>query len=48
VRGDAELLPFRDRSFAGAYATWAYFFSREWDPTLGIEELHRAVRPGGP
>ena len=48
VRGDAELLPFRDGCFAGAYATWAYFFSREWDPTLGIEELHRAVMPGGP
>ncbi|MGH2525853.1 MAG: class I SAM-dependent methyltransferase [Actinomycetota bacterium] len=28
VRGDAELLPFRDGSFADAYATWAYFFSR--------------------
>ena len=40
VRGDAELLSFRDRSFAGAYATWAYFFSREWDPTPGIDELH--------
>jgi SAM-dependent methyltransferase len=48
VRGDAELLPFRDGSFAGAYATWAYFFSREWDPTPGIDELHRAVTPGGP
>lgn len=48
VRGDAELLPFRDGSFAGAYATWAYFFSREWDPTPGIDELHRAVMPGGP
>jgi SAM-dependent methyltransferase len=48
VRGDAELLPFRDESFAGAYATWAYFFSREWDPTPGIDELHRAVTSGGP
>jgi ubiquinone/menaquinone biosynthesis C-methylase UbiE len=48
VRGDAELLPSRDESIAGAYATCAYFFSREWDPMLGIEELHRAVMPGGP
>ena len=48
VRGDAEFLPFRDGSFAGAYATWAYFFSREWDPTPGIDELHRAVTSGGP
>ena len=48
VRGDAEFLPLRDGSFAGAYATWAYFFSREWDPTPGIDELHRAVTSGGP
>jgi SAM-dependent methyltransferase len=47
VRGDAEFLPFVDGSFAGAYATWAYFFSREWDPTPGIEELHRVVTAGG-
>jgi SAM-dependent methyltransferase len=48
VRGDAEFLPFRDGSFAGAYATWAYFFSRDWDPTPGIDELHRVVTAGGP
>jgi SAM-dependent methyltransferase len=48
VRGDAEHLPFADASFEGAYATWAYFFSRDWDPTPGISELDRVVRPGGP
>jgi ubiquinone/menaquinone biosynthesis C-methylase UbiE len=48
VRGDAEHLPFADESFDGAYATWAYFFSRGWDPTPGIDELHRVVRGGGP
>jgi SAM-dependent methyltransferase len=48
VLGDAELLPFQGGSFAGAYATWAYFFSREWDPTPGIDELHRVVTAGGP
>jgi SAM-dependent methyltransferase len=48
VRGDAEHLPFADVSFDGAYATWAYFFSRDWDPTPGIEELDRVVRAGGP
>lgn len=48
VRGEAEHLPFADASFEGAYATWAYFFSREWDPTPGIRELDRVVQPGGP
>jgi SAM-dependent methyltransferase len=48
VQGDAEHLPFVDASFDGAYATWAYFFSRDWDPTPGVRELDRVVRPGGP
>jgi SAM-dependent methyltransferase len=48
VRGEAEFMPFRDGSFDGAYATWAYFFSRDWDPTPGIDELHRVVIAGGP
>ena len=48
VRGDAEHLPFAEASFDGAYATWAYFFSRDWDPTPGIAELDRVVRSGGP
>ena len=48
VRGDAEHLPFATASFDAAYATWAYFFSRGWDPAPGIAELHRVVRPGGP
>ena len=47
VRGEAEQLPFVERAFDGAYATWAYFFSRDWDPTPGIAELDRVVRPGG-
>lgn len=47
VRGDAEQLPFADGMFDAAYATWAYFFSRDWDPTPGITELDRVVRPGG-
>jgi SAM-dependent methyltransferase len=48
VRADAEHLPFRSGAFDGAYATWAYFFSRDWDPTPGLSELHRVVKPGGP
>lgn len=48
VCGEAEHLPFLEGSFDGAYATWAYFFSRDWDPTPGIQQLDRVVRPGGP
>lgn len=48
VQADAEALPFRDGALDGAYATWAYFFSRGFDPTPGIAELHRTVRGGGP
>ena len=48
VQGEAEHLPFGPATFAGAYATWAYFFSRNWDPDPGVGELHRVVRPGGP
>ena len=48
VQGEAEHLPFADGAFDAAYATWAYFFSRDWDPTPGIAELDRVVRPGGP
>jgi SAM-dependent methyltransferase len=47
VQADAEHLPFADGAFDAAYATWAYFFSRDWDPTPGLEELHRTVKPGG-
>lgn len=48
VRADAEALPFRDGALDGVYTTWAYFFSRGFDPTPGIAELHRTVRAGGP
>lgn len=48
VRADAERLPFRDGVFEAAYATWAYFFTRDWNPAPGLRELHRVVRAGGP
>lgn len=48
VQGEAERLPFADGSFGAGYATWAYFFSRDWDPEPGLRELHRVVRRGGP
>jgi SAM-dependent methyltransferase len=48
IGAEATALPFADGSLDAAYATWAYFFSRDWDPTPGIDELHRTVRGGGP
>lgn len=47
IGGEAEHLPVRDASIDAAYSTWAYFFSRNWDPTPGLRELERVVRPGG-
>lgn len=47
VRGDAEALPFADNRFAGAYATWAYFFPGSFNIQKGVEEAERVVRPGG-
>jgi len=48
VQADAEYVPFGDGVFDGAYVTWAYCFSRDWDPTPGLSEPHRVVRRGGP
>lgn len=45
--GEAEHLPLRPSSVDAAYSTWAYFFSRNWDPTPGLRELDLVVRPGG-
>jgi SAM-dependent methyltransferase len=48
VGGEAERLPFRANAFAGAYSTWAYFFTGPgWDPSPGVDELRRVVRPRG-
>lgn len=47
VRGDAEHLPFADDTIDAVYATWAYFFSRDFDPGPGLREARRVVRPGG-
>lgn len=49
VGGAAQQLPLRDGSADGAFSTWAYFFTNDgWDPSPGLAELHRVVRPGGP
>lgn len=48
VGGEAEHLPFSNDSLDGAYATWAFFFSRYLDMRRGIDELRRAARPHAP
>ncbi len=47
LRGDAEALPLAADTVDGLYATWAYFFSRDFDPRSGLREAARVVRPGG-
>lgn len=48
VRASAEALPFGDDAFAGAYATWAYFFPGFLDVSRGLTEVERVVMRGGP
>jgi SAM-dependent methyltransferase len=47
VRGDAAALPFRSAAFAGAFATWAYFFPSVHRIDLAVREAERIVAPGG-
>jgi len=50
VRGVAQNVPFHDDSFAGAYATWAFFLSGtpDADIEIGVREMERVVASGGP
>ena len=47
MRGDAELLPFRDGSFAGAYATWgvAIVDNLDGDDFSAMNEEHYTSDP---
>ena len=47
-RGSAEHLPLADASVDVVHARFAYFFpSEHFDPSAGLEEVARALRPGG-
>lgn len=48
IRAGAPDFPIADRSMAGAYATWAYFFAGLPGVDAGLDALYRAVQPGGP
>ncbi|GGI08342.1 GNAT family N-acetyltransferase [Egicoccus halophilus] len=48
VVGEAGQLPFADGSLDGAFATGDYFRPSTLDPSRGLAELHRVVRPGAP
>lgn len=47
IGGEAGALPLPDASIDAAYATWAYFLPPTTEPSRGLAELHRVVRPGG-
>ncbi len=47
VTAVAQELPFRSCGFAGAYATWAYFFPGAGYGEDGLAEANRVVEPGG-
>jgi ubiquinone/menaquinone biosynthesis C-methylase UbiE len=47
VRGEAALLPFRDRSFDGVFVTWAYFFPSFHSIEEGLHEAARVLRRPG-
>ena len=50
IRGVAQKIPLHDGSFAGAYATWAFFLSGTPDADIeaGVREMERVVASGGP
>lgn len=48
LHGSAEHIPLADASVDVVHARFAYFFpSRDFDPTAGLREVGRVLRPGG-
>jgi len=47
AKGVAQAIPFHDRTFDAAYATWAFFFDGVADVLQGLNEARRVVKPGG-
>ena len=48
LHGSAEHIPLADGSVDVVHARYAYFFPhREFDPTAGLVEVGRVLRPGG-
>ncbi len=47
LAGEPGALPLADGAVDAAYATWAYFLPSRRDPSRGLSQLHRVVRPGG-
>lgn len=45
VRGDVQSLPFHDKTFDTAVST--FLFCSVDNPTRGLTELHRVLKPGG-
>jgi SAM-dependent methyltransferase len=47
AKGVAQAIPFHDRTFDAAYATWAFFFDGVTDILQGLNDAQRVVKPNG-
>jgi SAM-dependent methyltransferase len=47
AKGVAQAIPFHDRTFDAAYATWAFFFDGVADILQGLNDAQRVVKPNG-
>jgi SAM-dependent methyltransferase len=47
AKGVAQAIPFHDRTFDAAYATWAFFFDGVADILQGLNDAKRVVKSNG-